>query len=363
MNIDIIAGARPNFIKISPLIDAIKLIQEEGADIHYRLIHTGQHFDDKMSKIFFDQLNIPEPHINFKVNSGSQAELTAQIMIEYEKTLEKQSTDICLVVGDVTSTMACAIVAKKMNVKLAHVEAGIRSGDNSMPEEINRIVTDSLTDYFYTTSEFANKNLKKFGVEDDKIIFVGNTMVDTLLKNINNLIKPDFFDKLELNKKKYFLLTLHRPSNVDNEENLRLIINTIIENTNGYDIIFPVHPRTEKTLKKIDINAKNLHLLVPQPYLEFNYCIKHASCVITDSGGITEEATMMDTPCMSLRDNTERPETITLGTNELVGSDCSKISEYLKKIYSNSWKRGKIPPLWDGNSAKRIISHLIQKAN
>jgi len=356
--IDLIVGARPNFIKIAPIIHAIKARNNKA--ISYRLIHTGQHYDDNMSNSFFNQLCIPEPDINIGAGSGSPAEQTAKIMIGYEQILIKNSANMCLVVGDVNSTMACAIVAKKMGMKVAHVEAGIRSFDLQMPEEINRMVTDSITDYFFTTSEYANENLKKLGVNEKKIFFVGNTMIDTLLNQKPNFSKPKFWDKFELKAKKYIILTLHRPSNVDNRDILHNIISLIMENANGYPIIFPVHPRTEKNVIEYESKFQDLFLVSPLPYLEFNFLVENSKAVITDSGGITEETTVLNVPCMTLRNNTERPETIHIGTNELLGNDKEKIIVSLKKLFNNKWKNGKIPPLWDGNSASRIIDNILK---
>jgi UDP-N-acetylglucosamine 2-epimerase (non-hydrolysing) len=359
MNIDIIAGARPNFMKIAPIIAEIKRVQQLGKDINYRLIHTGQHYDKKMSGDFFEELGIPEPDENLGAGGGTQAEQTAAIMVGYEKLLLTKSTNICLVVGDVTSTMACAIVAKKLHILVVHVEAGIRSGDLTMPEEINRMVTDSITDYFYTTSETANQNLRKAGIEDSRIIFVGNTMIDTLLKNISRLKKPAIFDELKLNEGNYFVLTLHRPANVDGEQKLKTLLGKIIEGSKGLPILFPVHPRTAKNLQNLGVNAPNLFMVEPMSYLEFNFVVKNSKAVVTDSGGITEETTQMRIPCITLRDNTERPETIEIGTNELIGTNPENVLPAFEKLFAGKWKKGGIPPLWDGKTAERIIAHLL----
>ena len=250
MNITIIAGARPNFMKIAPIIHEIIKQQKFGVNVNYRLVHTGQHYDKNLSGTFFEELNIPQPHVNLEVKSGTQAEQTGAIMVAFEKELEQNPTDLVLVVGDVTSTMACTIVAKKANIKVAHVEAGIRSGDMKMPEEINRMVTDSITDYFYTTSILAGENLAHAGIENNRIHFVGNVMIDTLLNNLRRVQKPDFLGDLNLEPKDYFVLTLHRPSNVDAENQLKELITTIVRNCNGKPIIFPVHPRTKKKYRK-----------------------------------------------------------------------------------------------------------------
>ncbi len=357
MKLDIIAGARPNFMKIAPIIAALEKV---NIKIQYRLIHTGQHYDNKMSGSFFEQLGIPKPHVNLEVGSGTQAEQTARIMERYENLLLKEPADWVLVVGDVTSTMACSIAAKKLGMGVIHVEGGIRSNDITMPEEINRMVTDAITDIFYTTSEVANQNLRKLGHDESKIRYVGNTMIDTLLKNMPRFNKPKAWNVYDLNEKQYFVMTLHRPANVDEEAQLKNLINEIVKGANDMPIIFPVHPRTAKMLKGIGIEADNLHMIEPLGYLEFNYLVKHAFAVVTDSGGITEETTVMKVPCMTLRDNTERPETITIGTNELVGTNPDNIAPFMKKLHQGEWKAGDIPYLWDGHTAERIVDDLLK---
>jgi UDP-N-acetylglucosamine 2-epimerase (non-hydrolysing) len=364
MKLDIIAGARPNFMKIAPIIEELEKVNSQSADrrnkIQYRLIHTGQHYDKKMSGSFFEELGIPDPDVNLEVGSGTQAEQTGRIMERYEALLLKDMTDYCLVVGDVTSTMACSIAAKKLGVKVIHVEGGIRSNDITMPEEINRMVTDAITDIFYTTSEVANENLRKLGHDESKIRYVGNTMIDTLLKNMPRLKQPEVWNELKLNDKGYFVMTLHRPANVDEEAKLKELIDEIVKGANNMPIVFPVHPRTAKMLQQIGIQADNLHMIGPLGYLEFNYLVKHAFAVVTDSGGITEETTVMKVPCMTLRDNTERPETITIGTNELVGTNPKNVAPYMKKLHAGDWKSGEIPHLWDGNTAKRMVEDLLK---
>ncbi|HET7115026.1 MAG TPA: UDP-N-acetylglucosamine 2-epimerase (non-hydrolyzing), partial [Hanamia sp.] len=259
-----------------------------------------------------------------------------------------------------TSTMACSITAKKLNnIKVAHVEGGIRSGDLTMPEEINRMVTDAITDYFFTTSETANENLRKAGISNDRIFFVGNTMIDTLLKNRSRFVKPPVWDRLRLESRKYIVMTLHRPANVDEEGKLRDLIRQIINNSHDLPLVFPVHPRTAKILEHLGIADTQLHTIEPLGYLEFNYLVEHAKVVVTDSGGITEETTVMGIPCMTLRNNTERPETITIGTNELLGTDPKAIRPAMEKLFSGEWKRGSIPELWDGHTAKRIVGCLL----
>lgn len=359
--ITIIAGARPNFMKIAPIIKAIQKAIVEGKEIDFRLVHTGQHYDKKMSGSFFEQLGIPEPDANLEAGGGSQAEQTANIMVRFERELQENPADVVLVVGDVTSTMACSVTAKKLNLEVVHVEAGIRSGDLSMPEEINRMVTDSITDHFFTTSEIANENLRKAGIEEDRIHFVGNTMIDTLLSNMKNFIDPKIMvDGKALQENSYFVLTLHRPANVDEEEKLKEMMQAIIDGTGDLPVIFPVHPRTAKILQNLGIEPDRLHYVEPLSYLEFNYLVKNAKAVITDSGGITEESTVMGVPCMTLRDNTERPETITMGTNELVGTNPENLKPYLKKLMAGEWKQGSRIPLWDGKTSERIVKKLLE---
>jgi UDP-N-acetylglucosamine 2-epimerase (non-hydrolysing) len=356
MKIDLIAGARPNFMKIGPIIDAINEVRDRAENISFRLIHTGQHYDKNMSDSFFEQLGIPQPNVNLGAGGGTQAEQTAAIMIGYEKLLLSEKTDLCLVVGDVTSTMACAIVAQKLQIPVAHVEAGIRSGDWTMPEEINRLVTDSITNYFFTTTPEATDTILKSGVSSERVFWVGNTMIDTLMKFRGKFKKPEFWYSLGLKKGQYIVMTLHRPANVDEEDNLKNLLQEIISNSNGLPLIFPVHPRTAKILNGLEIKNSQLHMVEPLGYLEFNYLVENALAVITDSGGITEETTVLGIPCMTLRNNTERPETVHIGTNELIGTDPSAIKPALEKLFAGKWKKGDIPELWDGYTAKRIVS-------
>ncbi len=351
-------GTRPNFMKISPLIDAIINAKKNGDNLIYRLIHTGQHYDKNMSDSFFEDLGIPEPDANLEAGGGTQAEQTAAIMVAYEKLILSSRSDLCLVVGDVNSTMACAIVAQKLRIPVAHVEAGIRSGDWSMPEEINRLLTDSISNYFFTTTREASQTLLNSGVSKDRVFWVGNTMIDTLLKQKYRFRKPFFWDELALKKGQYIVMTLHRPANVDDEDNLKDLIDEIIKNSNGLPLIFPVHPRTAKILKSLQIEHKQLYRIEPLSYLEFNYLVENALAVITDSGGISEETTVMGVPCITLRENTERPETVTVGTNELIGTNPNAIKPALKKLFAGEWKKGSIPELWDGNTSNRIVSIL-----
>lgn len=402
MIITLIAGARPNFMKIAPLIQAIKKAEQAGKNIHYRLVHTGQHYDKNMSDTFFEELGIPMPDVNLGCGGGTQAEQTAHIMMAFEQDLMQHPTDLVLVVGDVTSTMACSIVAKKLNTKVCHVEAGIRSWDLSMPEEINRMVTDALADYMFTTSEIANKNLLLQGAKlenganlgnlggldnldklakcqlpeeqyafkriSQKVWWVGNVMIDTLLANRSRFRRPAVYDTLGLEEKQYVVMTMHRPANVDEETHLKALMEQIINNVHGLPIIFPIHPRTAKifynlwgdeaTLKTL---FPNLHIVDPMGYLEFNYMVEHAKVVVTDSGGITEETTVMGVPCITLRDNTERPETCTIGTNKLIGTRPEAIKPALDLLFAGEWQQGAIPLLWDGHTAERIVEILLNE--
>ena len=395
MLITLIAGARPNFMKIAPLIKAIQKASTEGHDIDYRLVHTGQHYDKNMSDTFFEELGIPMPHVNLGCGGGTQAEQTANIMMAFEKDLMANPTDLVLVVGDVTSTMACSIVAKKLQTKVCHVEAGIRSWDLSMPEEINRMVTDALADYMFTTSEIANKNLVLSGcsLEDtqvsglsplasslpalpeeqyafkrnvQRVWYVGNVMIDTLLANRARFRRPAVYDTLGLKEKQYVVMTMHRPANVDEQEHLKALMEQIITNVHGLPIIFPIHPRTAKLFynlwgdeQQLSQLFPNLHIVDPMGYLEFNYLVERAKAVVTDSGGITEETTVMGVPCITLRDNTERPETCTVGTNMLIGTNPQAIKPALDRLFAGEWKQGAIPALWDGHTAERIVKILL----
>lgn len=360
--ITIIAGARPNFMKIAPIIHALEAAKAKGQPLAYRLVHTGQHYDTNMSGHFFEQLNIPEPHVNLQCHGGSQAEQTAQIMVAFEQELRAHPANLVLVVGDVTSTMACALVAQKLHTKVAHVEGGIRSDDWTMPEEINRLVTDSITNYFFTTSELANRNLTHSGVSEDRIFYVGNTMIDTLLAQQPRFQAPPIWSTLNLKPQDYIVMTLHRPANVDAETHLKGLIDAIVQHTRDVPLVFPAHPRTAQILKRLDIVHPRLHVVEPLGYLEFNYLVQQAKAVITDSGGITEEASVMRVPCLTLRDNTERPETITLGTNVLVGTNPKALPPHLDTLFEGRWKTGQDIPLWDGHTAERIVDVLCQFA-
>ena len=359
MFIDIIAGTRPNLVKISPIIKAIR--ESNLPELQYRLVYTGQHYDNAMSKCFFTDLDIPEPDIDLKVGSGSQATQTAKIMVRYEEVIMNHKPDLCLVVGDVNSTLACALTAKKCNVQVAHVEAGIRSGDWQMPEETNRIVTDAVSDWFYTTGEIADKNLVKSGVSEAKIVTVGNTMIDSIRNYANSFKKPVFWNSHKLQEKNYIVLTLHRPDNVDDPDQLATLLTNIDLAATRKKIVFPAHPRTRKMLDGIDIKTNNILLVEPLGYLEFMYLVKHATGVITDSGGLSEETTFLRIPCITIRNSTERPETVSIGTNVLVGKNYKMLSALQKKMITNDWKSSGLPDLWDGLASQRIVSHLADQ--
>jgi UDP-N-acetylglucosamine 2-epimerase (non-hydrolysing) len=361
MKITIVAGARPNFIKIAPIIKAIEKKQNEGADVSYRLVHTGQHYDKNLSETFFEELNIPKPNSNLEVKSGSQSVQTAAIMVAFEEELLQYPCDLVLVVGDVNSTMACAIVAKKLNLKVTHVEAGIRSGDMTMPEEINRIVTDSITDYYFTTSTWAGKNLLQYGANPANIHFVGNVMIDTLYQNLGRISAPPFWNEFHLEEKNYIILTLHRPSNVDEEQSLIDLLQGIDTMVADKKVIFPIHPRTKAILGDNNLNLKNIILVQPQGYLNFMFLIQNSFAVITDSGGISEETTVLGIPCFTMRDTTERPETQTIGTNTLVGTSIENLKKFFGEFLQNGIQKAGIPELWDGKASERIIAILLKK--
>lgn len=345
-------------MKIAPIVDAIGELNAGVKILDFALVHTGQHYDERMSQEFFVQLNLPKPNVNLEAGGGSQAEQTAAIMVRFEKYLAANKADLVLVVGDVTSTLACSIVAKKLGVPVGHVEGGIRSGDMSMPEEINRIVTDSISDYFFTTTPSAGENLLKEGKRSSQIFWAGNTMIDSLLKHERQFREPSLWEHYKLQKGKYFVTTLHRPSNVDNPDQLVSLLNAIDSGATDMPVIFPVHPRTEKMVDRVHHALRNIKCVEAQGYLEFNYLVKYAAGVITDSGGITEETTVMGVPCITLRTSTERPETVTLGTNELIGSDIDRIALCMRMMKQGEWKKGSIPELWDGQAGKRIVKLL-----
>jgi UDP-N-acetylglucosamine 2-epimerase (non-hydrolysing) len=357
MKIIVVAGARPNFVKIAPLIKEL-----EKNNLNYVLVHTGQHYDKNMSDIFFKELQIPEPHYNLGVGSGSHAEQTAKIMIEFEKVCIAEKPDLVVVVGDVNSTIACSLTSKKLGIKVAHVEAGLRSYDNTMPEEINRLLTDRISDYLFVSEESGIENLKKEGTSDEKIHFVGNIMIDTLINSLDKIDKSNILNELNLKPKEYAIITLHRPSNVDSKEKLSELLDFMIDLQTKVKIAWPIHPRVKNNMIKFDLYKKieknnNILLLEPQSYLNFLKLVKNCLFVLTDSGGLQEETTYLKIPCLTMRENTERPSTISTGTNTLINNiDLAK--ELIKQILEGTYKTGNIPELWDGKTAERIIRIL-----
>ncbi|MGM0582486.1 MAG: non-hydrolyzing UDP-N-acetylglucosamine 2-epimerase [Bacteroidota bacterium] len=347
-----IVGTRPNFMKLAPLHAELN-----SRKIEQKIIHTGQHYDDKMYEVFFKQLEIPTPDYNLGVGSLSHAYQTAEMMIRIEEVFLRERPDMIVVYGDVNSTIAGALVASKMGIKIAHIEAGLRSFDRTMPEEINRIVTDSISDYYFTPSEDANQHLKNEGVDSNNVYLVGNIMIDTMVK---------FMPQIDASKKavdleKYVLCTLHRPSNVEDQEALIKLISILADVSETIEIIFPLHPRTRKKLTQIGIDINKfdrIHFIEPLGYFEFIKLQKEAKVVITDSGGIQEESTFLNVPCLTLRENTERPITITEGTNQLIGYDYEKLKSSIRQILNNKISVGNVPKFWDGSTAIRIVDHL-----
>ena len=357
-----VCGARPNFMKIAPLM---KVFKESG---HFEpfLVHTGQHYDEKMSKLFFDELGIPKPDINLEVGSGSHAQQTAEIMKRFEPVVLEHKPDYVLVVGDVNSTIACGLVAVKLGVKLIHVEAGLRSFDRTMPEEINRLLTDSISDLLFVTEQSGIDNLENEGVSSDKVHFVGNVMIDTLLANREKAEKSDILEKMGLKKKGFAVITLHRPSNVDDMANLSKIICAFEIIQKDLKLVFPIHPRTKKNIEDSALQTRitamnNLILLEPIGYLDFLKLTANCALVITDSGGIQEETTILQIPCLTLRENTERPVTITEGTNRLVHVTAADILRHYDELKASGFNvKGRIPKFWDGRAANRIAQMIIK---
>jgi len=356
-----IVGARPNFMKVAPLHRAFL----QHPHVTSKVIHTGQHYDERMSTIFFDQLELPKPDYYLGVGSGSHAVITAKVMMEFEKIVEQEKPDLVLVVGDVNSTLACALVTKKLNIKLAHVEAGLRSGDREMPEELNRIMTDGISDYLFVTEQSGMINLAKENVPDEKVFFVGNVMIDSLCSYQEKAIKIALLEKLNLTKKEYVLMTMHRPANVDQEHKIRTVVEMVERVCKRIPVVLPLHPRTAKHLQKFSLDKRfrsirNLMILEPQGYLEFLNLMTNAALIVTDSGGIQEESTFLRVPCLTLRNTTERPITVTLGTNVLIPElDVDTIMATVDKTLREKKSDTVIPPLWDGKAAPRIVQHLL----
>lgn len=351
-----IVGARPNFMKAAPVYFAIR----ERGQFEQLLVHTGQHYDEKMSDIFFRQLGMPEPDINLEVGSASHAVMTAKIMIAFEEVVLEQRPDLVIVYGDVNSTIACAMVAAKLGVKVAHVEAGLRSFDRRMPEELNRMLTDSISDLFFTTSPDGNELLKKAGISDDVIHFVGNGMIDTLVRLLPEATKPMIGDLDPDEEKGFALVTLHRPSNVDDADALARILSVLRKLSDSMQVIFPIHPRTAARIKELGLDTTGIHLSGPLGYLEFLWLQQNAKMVLTDSGGVQEETTYLKVPCLTLRENTERPITITEGSNVLIGNDFDLLEREIANILFGKFKVSQIPEKWDGNAGRRTAEILEQ---
>ncbi|HEX9917409.1 MAG TPA: UDP-N-acetylglucosamine 2-epimerase (non-hydrolyzing) [candidate division Zixibacteria bacterium] len=351
----LVGGARPNFMKIAPLYFELLKCPQQFAPL---IVHTGQHYDQKMSGAFFKELGLPEPDLNLEAGSGSHAVQTAKIMIAFEEVLLKHKPDLVVVVGDVNSTLACALVAVKLKIKVAHVEAGLRSFDKGMAEEINRVVTDSISDYLFTTCEDANQNLIREGISLDQIFFVGNVMIDSLLGYYSKISQSSVLERYQLKEKEFCLLTLHRSSNVDEKETFYKIMSAIQQISKETKVIFPVHPRTKKMMEKIHIEHQKLIITEPLGYLDFLKLEENAKLVLTDSGGVQEETTFLKVPCLTLRQNTERPVTITSGTNHLVGLDPVAIIKEVDALLENEQRDFALPPLWDGKASQRIVRVL-----
>lgn len=364
MKIISVVGARPNFMKIAPVNRAFKELKKQnpGIDVTHLICHTGQHYDEKMSKVFFEDLELPKPDFYLGVGSGSHAEQTARVMVEFEKILLKEKADLIIVVGDVNSTIACSLVAAKMNIKIAHVEAGLRSFDMSMPEEINRILTDRISDYLFVTENSGLENLGKEGVSKEKIHYVGNVMIDSLVHFLPMAEKSGIKSEFKLEGSKYIVVTLHRPANVDSPDFLSQFLELCNNIPEDYKIIFPVHPRTKKNISESGLDKAFGDRIIsadPIGYLDFLNLLKDAELVITDSGGIQEETTYLGVQCATLRDNTERPVTIEKGTNWLLGTNLEAAQPEILKILSGRKKNGTVPELWDGRAAERIVNHII----
>lgn len=359
-----VVGARPNFMKMAPIIEAMDFHPDR---ISHQLIHTGQHYDEQMSQSFFDDLGMPKPDINLEVGSGSHAEQTARIMMAFEQVCLCECPDLVIVVGDVNSTLACTLTAKKLGVQVAHVEAGLRSRDLSMPEEINRLCTDVLCDYLFTTDRLADANLQAEGIPAERIFFVGNVMIDTLLKHRDLAARLPLLRKWGLKPGQYATLTLHRPSNVDDRDILAGILQALTAIAADVPIIFPIHPRTRKMAQQFGLmdmfteggSVRGVWLTEPLGYLEFLHLNMHARLVLTDSGGLQEETTVLGVPCLTLRPNTERPITCTQGTNQLVGNRKENILSAVQRVLADGLPQARIPEKWDGSAAKRIVEVLL----
>lgn len=357
-----VAGARPNFMKIAPILNAFSARRASGQEAAVVLVHTGQHYDKQMSDDFFEELGLPTPDINLGIGGGSHAEQTGKAMMGFEKACLDERPDCVIVVGDVNSTLACSITAKKLGIPVAHVEAGLRSRDMSMPEEINRLCTDAISDLLFTTDLLASQNLHNEGVPAERIHFVGNTMIDTLLRHVERARELPL--PAGLSPKQYAVVTLHRPATVDSQQALAGVLSLINELSQQLTVVFPVHPRTRKNLIEFDLLQKlspNVMLLEPLSYVRFLGLTARSRLILTDSGGIQEEATVLGIPCITMRANTERPITCSVGTNILAGTDPARVRAAIQNVLAGNGKRGNMPEKWDGHSAERIVDVLLNR--
>jgi len=360
MKITIVAGARPNFMKIAPIMHAIDNAKEQGKEISYRVIYTGSANDTSLDPSLFADLNIKKPTTYLGIGFENLTERAGGIMLAFEKELKENPTNIVLVVDDLTSTMACAIVAKKQNIKVAHLVAGTRSFDMSMPKEVNRMITDGLSDYLFTAGMGANRNLNQTGTENEQVFLVGNILMDSLRYNRHRFIKPATFNVLGLKEQNYILLTINRHALIENKENFKELIERLISEAKGTPIVAPLHAYVRDVISEFNIKASNLHILPPQSYLSFGYLTSKAKAIVTDSGNIAEEATFLGIPCITLNNYVEHPETCSIGTNELVGESPEQLGIAIEKIMKGEWKQGSLPERWDGRTADRIVQTLLQ---
>lgn len=358
MKILLVSGTRPNFIKISPLIKEIRKYK----NISYKLLHTGQHYDHSLSDIFFKQLNIPQPDINLNIQPTDREQYIQKTKEAVKKYISTQHFDLTIVVGDVNSTLAGALASYELNIPVAHIESGLRSFDTTMPEELNRIQTDRISTYLFTTEQQAEENLLKEHISSKKIIPVGNIMIDSLLHNIQNIDNSTILQELNLKPKQYILSTIHRQSNTDNKETLKQILTTLIQISSQYTVVLPLHPRTEKALENFNLKQliQNQNIIITKPlgYFEFLKLIKETLCVISDSGGVQEETTILNIPCLTMRENTERPVTIQKGTSILIGDEYQLIPKYIKQIAKKEWKQSRPIQMWDGKTSERIVEYI-----
>lgn len=361
MKITIVAGARPNFMKIAPITRAIDHARELGKGISYRLVYTGKKEDTSLDASLFSDLDMKAPDVYLGVEDTNFTRLAAGIMVAFDEELTNHPANVVLVVDDLTATMSCAIVAKKQGAKVAHLVAGTRSFDMNMPKEVNRMITDGLSDYLFTAGMVANRNLNQTGTESKNVYYVGNILMDSIRYSRNRLLKPVWFSVLGLKENNYLLLTINRHALLENKENLRRLVQTAIDKADGLPIVAPLHTYVSDTIKALGIKADNLHILPPQNYLFFGYLTGKAKGIVTDSGNVAEEATFLGIPCITLNTYAEHPETWRMGTNELVGEDPARLGEALERMMKSEWKQGEVPERWDGRTAERIIQILTEK--